>query len=45
MVEKKGVDDPVSLDPLSLQEALAGLLAIPDPERTKPKNKPKKADC
>jgi len=39
MVEKKGVEKPVSLSPLKLKDALAGLFAIPDPEATKPKNR------
>jgi hypothetical protein len=30
---------PVSLAPLDVQKALEGLLAIPDPEATKPKKK------
>lgn len=36
-----GVDsgEKVSLAPLGLRDALAGLLAIPNPEATKPKNK------
>jgi hypothetical protein len=29
----------VSLAPLDLKSALSGLLAIPDPDATKPKNK------
>jgi len=38
-VDKAGTDDgPVSLAPLDLRTALAGLLAIPDPNATKPKH-------
>jgi len=33
---KGAVDKPVSLSPLSLEEALRGLLQIPNPEATKP---------
>lgn len=36
-------EKPVSLAPLDLGQALKGLLAIPEPERTKPKPKRKKA--
>jgi len=35
----QGVERPVSLSPLHLREALSGLLAIPDPDATKPKAK------
>jgi hypothetical protein len=35
-------EKPVSLAPLSLGDALKGLLAIPDPEKTKPTPKPKR---
>lgn len=35
-------EKPVSLKPLSLGDALRGLLAIPDPEKTKPVQKPKR---
>ena len=35
---KTSSDDPVSLAPLKLDEALKGILAIPDPEATKPKH-------
>lgn len=31
-------DDPVSLAPLSAASAMRALLAIPDPEATKPKH-------
>jgi hypothetical protein len=36
-------EKPVSLAPLSLKQALTGLLQIPDPDATKPKPKRKKA--
>jgi len=37
------VDDRrVSLSPLTLEQALSGLLKIPDPAATKPKAQPKK---
>lgn len=36
-------EKPVSLNPLSLKEALGGLLAVPDPDATKPRPKRKKA--
>lgn len=36
-------EKPVSLAPLDLRKALTGLLAVPDPEATKPKPKRKKA--
>ncbi len=37
--------DNVSLDGISLKDALSGLLAIPDPETTKPvKEKEKRAE-
>lgn len=32
-------DDRVSLAPLGLGDALKGLLAVPDPDATKPKHK------
>lgn len=35
-------EKPVSLAPLALGQALKGLLAIPDPDATKPKAKPKR---
>jgi hypothetical protein len=35
-------EKPVSLAPLKFGEALAGLLAIPDPDATKPKNRKKR---
>jgi hypothetical protein len=34
----KPVDKPVSLAPLTLKEALSGLLAVGDPDATKPKH-------
>lgn len=34
-----GRAEPISLAPLDLASALSGLLAIPDPEATKPKRK------
>lgn len=34
-------EKPVSLAPLDLGQALKGLLAIPDPDATKPAAKPK----
>lgn len=36
---REGVEKPVSLAPLKLPDALAGLFAIPDPDATKPKRK------
>lgn len=36
---QKSVEKPVSLAPLSLSDAVAGLFAIPDPDATKPKNR------
>lgn len=35
-------EKPVSLNPLKLGQALKGLLAIPDPDATKPKARPKR---
>lgn len=35
-------EKPVSLAPLTLGDALKGLLAIPDPEKTKPSPNPKR---
>ncbi len=37
----QNAEKPVSLAPLDLKTALGGLLAIPDPEATKPKAKGK----
>ena len=39
---KGAAEKPVSLSPLTLEDALRGLLSIPDPEATKPKAKRKK---
>jgi hypothetical protein len=39
---KKAAEKPVSLSPLGLEDALRGLLQIPDPEATRPKAKPKR---
>ena len=36
---RRNEERPVSLAPLDVKKALAGLLAIPDPAATKPKNK------
>lgn len=36
--DAKHDESSVSLDGLSLREALSGLLAIPDPDATKPKH-------
>lgn len=36
------VDNAVSLAPLSLKEALSGLLAIKEPDATKPKHEKKR---
>ncbi len=36
-------EKPISLAPLKLKDALSGLLAIPDPDATKPTPKRKKA--
>lgn len=36
---RDGVEKPVSLAPLKMTDALAGLFAIPDHEATKPKRK------
>lgn len=33
---QEGVERPVSLSPLNIKDALCGLLAIPDPDATKP---------
>ena len=36
--EKLGEGEKISLAPLKLREALKGILAIPNPEATKPKH-------
>lgn len=35
----QGVERPVSLNPLNLEQALGALLSIPEPEKTAPKRK------
>jgi hypothetical protein len=40
--EKQKYEGAISLSPLDISKALSGLLAIPNPEATKPKAKDKK---
>lgn len=42
MSKPNSAEKPISLSPLNLGDALKGLLAIPDPEKTKPVQKPKR---